>query len=196
MREERRPRPAHRHQSTASTGRAEGGWPSSSPVGRRPASGPKVSPAPGPGRPGVATNPLSQEAYAMMRKLTFLAGFAVGYVAGAQAGRERYEQIMGLARKTMNDPRVKDTADKVQHQAADLAGAAKEKVQHQAADLAGTAKEKVTSKIDEHRSSDDATMSDSYGTTADDSVYVVDINDRAGIATGTGPTGNNDRMGL
>jgi len=128
----------------------------------------------------------------MMRKLTFLAGFAVGYVAGAQAGRERYEQIMGMASKTMNDPRVKDTADKVQHQAADLAGTAKE----QATGLAGTAKEKVSSKLDEHRSSDDATMSDSYGTTADDSVYVVDINDRAGIATGTGTTGNNDRMGL
>src|SRR4051812_18563800 len=185
MREERRPRPAHRHQSTASTGRAEGGWPSSSPVGRRPASGPKVSPAPGPGRPGVATNPLSQEAYAMMRKLTFLAGFAVGYVAGAQAGRERYEQIMGMARKTMNDPRVKDTADKVQHQAADLAGTAKE----QASGLAGTAKDKVTHKMEERHSADSG-MSDSYGTTADDSVYVVDINDRAGIATGTGPMGN------
>ncbi|WP_196791519.1 mediator of RNA polymerase II transcription subunit 8 family protein [Motilibacter deserti] len=130
-----------------------------------------------------------------MRKLTFLAGFAAGYVAGAQAGRERYEQIKSLALRTANDPRVKETADKVQHQAADLAGTAKE----QAASVAGTAKEKVQHKMEERRSDSDASAStgtDSYGTTAEDSVYVVDINDRAGVGTGSGPTGTNDRMGL
>jgi len=122
-----------------------------------------------------------------MRKLTFLAGFAAGYVAGAQAGRERYEQIKGMALRTANDPRVKDTADKVQHTVA-----------QQAADLAGTAKEKVQHKMEERRSDDstDGGPTDSYGTTAEDSVYVVDINDRAGVATGNGATGTNDRMGL
>ncbi|NHC45025.1 hypothetical protein [Motilibacter aurantiacus] len=138
-----------------------------------------------------------------MRKLTFLAGFAAGYVAGAQAGRERYEQIKQLALRTANDPRVQDAAGKVQHQASDLAGTAKE----QAASMAGSAKEKVQDKIEEHRSGSagDAASSaslptsgssDSYGTTAEDSVYVVDINDRAGVATGDGSTGSNDRMGL
>src|SRR3954468_14152773 len=120
----------------------------------------------------------------MMKRLSFLVGFAAGYVAGAQAGRERYDQMMGMARKMMNDPKVQDAAGKVQHQAADLAGTAKE----QATGLAGTAKDKVTHKSSGDLSvGDDTSMSsDSYGTTADDSVYVVDINDRAGIATGTG----------
>src|SRR3954453_1995324 len=98
----------------------------------------------------------------MMKRLSFLVGFAAGYVAGAQAGRERYDQMMGMARKMMNDPKVQDATDKMQHQAADLAGTAKE----QATGLAGTAKDKVSHKIEEHRSgsSDDTSMSsDSYG---------------------------------
>lgn len=35
----------------------------------------------------------------MMKKLTFVLGAAVGYVLGARAGRERYEQIAASARK-------------------------------------------------------------------------------------------------
>jgi hypothetical protein len=52
-----------------------------------------------------------------MRKLMLLAAFALGYVLGAQAGRERYEQIMSLVSKVRNDPRVQEKA----HQAVDLA---------------------------------------------------------------------------
>ncbi|MEY9845096.1 YtxH domain-containing protein [Streptacidiphilus sp. MAP5-3] len=33
-----------------------------------------------------------------MRKLTFIAGLAVGYVLGTRAGRERYEQMRKTAR--------------------------------------------------------------------------------------------------
>ncbi|WP_406282152.1 hypothetical protein [Embleya sp. NBC_00896] len=33
----------------------------------------------------------------MINKLTFVTGLAVGYVLGAKAGRERYEQIRKLA---------------------------------------------------------------------------------------------------
>ena len=43
-----------------------------------------------------------------MRKLMLLAAFAVGYVLGAQAGRERYEQIMRTLSKIGNDPRVQE----------------------------------------------------------------------------------------
>jgi len=35
----------------------------------------------------------------MMRKLTILLSGAVGYVLGTRAGRERYEQIKGMASK-------------------------------------------------------------------------------------------------
>jgi hypothetical protein len=33
-----------------------------------------------------------------MRKLTFIAGLAIGYVLGTRAGRERYEQMRKTAR--------------------------------------------------------------------------------------------------
>jgi len=52
-----------------------------------------------------------------MRKLMLLAAAAVGYVLGARAGRERYDQIMALVSRVRNDPRVQQKA----HQAVDLA---------------------------------------------------------------------------
>jgi hypothetical protein len=52
-----------------------------------------------------------------MRKLTLLAAIAVGYVLGARAGRERYEQIMRTFNRVKSDPRVQEKA----HQAVGLA---------------------------------------------------------------------------
>jgi hypothetical protein len=52
-----------------------------------------------------------------MKKLLLLAAVGVGYVLGARAGRERYEQIMGVVRRIRNDPRVQAKA----HQAVDVA---------------------------------------------------------------------------
>jgi len=52
-----------------------------------------------------------------MKKLMLLAALAVGYVLGARAGRERYDQIMSLIAKVKDNPRVQEKA----HQAVDLA---------------------------------------------------------------------------
>ena len=52
-----------------------------------------------------------------MRKLMLLAAVGIGYVLGARAGRERYEQIMRLVNGVKNDPRVQKKA----HQAVDVA---------------------------------------------------------------------------
>jgi hypothetical protein len=52
-----------------------------------------------------------------MRKLLLLAAVAVGYVLGAKAGRERYEEIMRLVNRVKDDPRVQEKA----HQAVDVA---------------------------------------------------------------------------
>ena len=41
-----------------------------------------------------------------MKKLLLLVAGGIGYVFGARAGRERYEQIVGMAIKVKNDPRV------------------------------------------------------------------------------------------
>lgn len=49
-------------------------------------------------------------------KLSFLAGGAVGYVLGSHAGRERYEQIVALARRVAGSQTVQTTAGVLQAQ--------------------------------------------------------------------------------
>jgi hypothetical protein len=45
-----------------------------------------------------------------MRKLMFLTGTAVGYVLGARAGRERYEQICRITARVRANPAVQQAA--------------------------------------------------------------------------------------
>ncbi len=52
-----------------------------------------------------------------MKKLMLLAAAGAGYVLGARAGRERYDQIVGAFDKVKSDPRVQEKA----HQVADTA---------------------------------------------------------------------------
>lgn len=52
-----------------------------------------------------------------MKKFALLIAAGIGYVLGTKAGRERYEQIRGAAKKVTDDPRVQQKAQ----QAADLA---------------------------------------------------------------------------
>jgi hypothetical protein len=52
-----------------------------------------------------------------MKKLMLLVAVGAGYVLGARAGRERYDQIRGAVTKIKNDPRVREKT----HQAVDLA---------------------------------------------------------------------------
>jgi hypothetical protein len=69
-----------------------------------------------------------------MSKLTLLVAAGAGYVLGARAGRQRYDQIAATARKVAGNPKVQEVA----HRAQDVAA-------HQAATAAGVAKDKVSS---------------------------------------------------
>src|SRR5215467_12331666 len=60
-------------------------------------------------------------------RISFLIGLATGYVLGAQAGRERYEQLKQLARKAAESPAMQQTAGALQAQATATAKSAKEK---------------------------------------------------------------------
>ena len=53
----------------------------------------------------------------MRTKVTFIVGFATGYVLGSRAGRARYEQIRSAARAFAANPAVKSTASSLQQQA-------------------------------------------------------------------------------
>jgi hypothetical protein len=62
-----------------------------------------------------------------LNRITFLAGIGVGYVLGAQAGRERYEQLKQLARKAAENPSLQQTAGALQAQAQATAKTAADK---------------------------------------------------------------------
>jgi hypothetical protein len=74
-----------------------------------------------------------------MRKLTVLVAGGIGYVLGTRAGRERYEQIRGLAQQVKNNPKVQAKA----HQAADAAREHAPVVKDRITDAASTATSKV-----------------------------------------------------
>lgn len=76
----------------------------------------------------------------MMKKLMLLAAAAVGYVLGARAGRERYDQIMGMANRVKDDPRVQEKAQQAMGAAREHAPVVAEKV----AGAASAAASKVT----------------------------------------------------
>jgi hypothetical protein len=61
-------------------------------------------------------------------RITFLTGLAAGYVLGARAGRERYEQIVRLGRQVADNPAAQQAAGAVQAQAVGLAKAARQRV--------------------------------------------------------------------
>jgi hypothetical protein len=48
-----------------------------------------------------------------MRKVWVALGFAAGYVLGARAGRERYEQLKRQATRLAQNPQVKQTTQRV-----------------------------------------------------------------------------------
>jgi hypothetical protein len=61
-------------------------------------------------------------------RFSFLVGLATGYVLGARAGRERYEQIKQAARTFAENPTVQQAAGAVQAQATGLASTAGSKI--------------------------------------------------------------------
>ena len=89
----------------------------------------------------------------MIRKLTLLAGVGVGYVLGAKAGQERYQQIKRMAEDLMGRPQVQQATESLQSTAGDLAAKA-----------GATVKDTVSSTI--HRSSVDLTGTPMEGSPA------------------------------
>jgi hypothetical protein len=69
-----------------------------------------------------------------MLKIPFVLGLGVGYVLGARAGRERYDQIMTLAQRTKENPAVANAAGTVMHRGEEVFHQAKGKVAEKAPD--------------------------------------------------------------
>lgn len=90
----------------------------------------------------------------MAGKLSFLAGFGAGYVLGARAGRERYEQIASKAQRFWQDPRVHEKAERVQEVAKEKGGAAASVIGEKAVDagtrVASKAREQAKGLVGDH----------------------------------------------
>jgi hypothetical protein len=55
-------------------------------------------------------------------KLSFVLGAAVGFLLGARAGRERYENLVAIGRRVVGSQTVQATAGVVEAQLHDLVG--------------------------------------------------------------------------
>jgi hypothetical protein len=97
----------------------------------------------------------------MRIRVTFLAGFAAGFVVGTRAGRERYEQMKKLSRKVVENPAVRQATRTAGAKATELTKAAGQKAAERMPKITETAKNsasKVRGQMDKlpgRKSSDD-----------------------------------------
>ncbi|WP_010149449.1 YtxH domain-containing protein [Serinicoccus profundi] len=111
----------------------------------------------------------------MRNKLMLLVGAAAGYVLGARAGRERYDQIADQANKAWSSPKVQETVEQVKAKAPELSA----KVSEQAKVTADGVKSKVTG----HEATDrDGSYENATGTLDGSGEATIDT-------TGFGPGG-------
>jgi hypothetical protein len=100
-------------------------------------------------------------------RISFVSGFAAGFVLGARAGRERYEQIKKAARTVAENPAVQQAAGAVQAQASELASTASSKLSDGVRDRAGqfakTARSKVEERVPALRHNDNGQDSNGSG---------------------------------
>ncbi len=62
-----------------------------------------------------------------MRKMTILMSAGAGYVLGARAGRERYEQICSMWGRMRENPQMQQAAGTIAHKGNDMAHAVADK---------------------------------------------------------------------
>lgn len=77
-----------------------------------------------------------------MSRITLAAAFAAGYVVGAKAGRDRYEQIRAGAQKVAENPQVQAAATAVKDKAGEVAGTVAETAKEKASDAVDAVKDK------------------------------------------------------
>jgi hypothetical protein len=109
-------------------------------------------------------------------RISFLAGLATGFVIGARAGRERYDQLVKAAKTVAEHPAVQQAAGAVQAQAAGLAATAgtkiSDEVRSRVTPLAKSAKDKVGEHVPGRRAHDDPSQGpagNGHGTIGDGS---------------------------
>jgi hypothetical protein len=80
-----------------------------------------------------------------LSKIKLLIAFAIGYVAGAAAGRQRYQTIKAGAQKVAEDPRVQAAAKKAGETLADKAPVVAEAIKNKTTAADSAVADKMTS---------------------------------------------------
>jgi hypothetical protein len=80
----------------------------------------------------------------MRYRATFLAGLAIGFVVGARAGRERYEQMKKAGRKIAESPAVQKATHAAGEKATEVSKAAGRKAAERMPKITETAKTGAT----------------------------------------------------
>ncbi|MDT9592382.1 YtxH domain-containing protein [Nocardioides zeae] len=112
-----------------------------------------------------------------MKKLTLLVGIGIGYVLGARAGRQRYEDLKAQAQRAWQNPAVQERATQVQEKANEVAHTVTETVGEKVSDAVDEVRERVQGGGDDH---DDAPRTPG-------GAHVADVPDH-------GPHGATDRL--
>jgi hypothetical protein len=90
---------------------------------------------------------IDQQGAHMRYKAVFALGIATGYVLGARAGRQRYEQIKRMTKSISGSAPVQHTAATVQTQAAALSSQARRAAQTKAGAVGHDLLDKVTARL-------------------------------------------------
>ena len=88
----------------------------------------------------VAHDAHARKGCQMRYRATFLAGLAVGFVAGTRAGRECYEQMKRASQKVVQSPAVQQAARTAAEKAAELGKQAGNKAAERMPKITETAK--------------------------------------------------------
>lgn len=102
-----------------------------------------------------------------MNKFWLLIGAGIGYVLGARAGRDRYDQIADQANKLWTDPRVQTKVEEAKAKAPEVAASLSEQAKAKANEVKG--------KVTGHESLDpDGTYENATGSYDPESGFDVD----------------------
>ena len=85
-----------------------------------------------------------RKGYHMRIRVTFLAGFAAGFIAGTRVGRERYEQMVQMGKKAAEHPAVQKATRAAGSTAAGLTKTAGHKAAEQMPKITETARNSAT----------------------------------------------------
>ncbi len=83
----------------------------------------------------------------MRYKAMFIAGFAVGFVAGARSGRGTYDKIVGYGRQVAEHPKVQQATSTAQAKATELGKTAAAKAPEYAKSAASSAAKAASAQV-------------------------------------------------